>query len=392
MLATCAVVLGLVECKDIRLQHTCAAMVARGACTVSRGCKRSCGQCSAGNLSSAAASAAPAVQPVMRRHDARAGAEGSSHDYLDSRVTVRPTREPGASSCPPCVVREQPAQYSARARLLAQLAAGGGGARRRAASALSECANLAPAGTGTRPLTAWLRKHSKLAHHLHTARYMHLKAAKCVILTIRDPWARLISGFNFERDARTHNPHTFARAGYRSAEAFVDALTRSDHERLPASALYYSSLRGVYRNISTPRYVQPFSYNTIRGGEHHLVPQIDYVDDAMFSTVDIHFLCTESLDSDLAELSSTFEPAPGGGVPDIQRMSAVPSRVVKHQRHRANLTSCHAKYVRECLYPADAWLWEHICVSHSLPKHLYAGVWPRKSFGDGAITSRRTGR
>ena len=83
---------------------------------------------------------------------------------------------------------------------------------------LHRCLNLAPAGTGTQALTAFLRAlqtaegQAPVAHHNHHVRAFSqiwnttwlLNRTRCLIVTLRDPAERLASGMRW--DAATCDP------------------------------------------------------------------------------------------------------------------------------------------------------------------------------------------
>ena len=151
---------------------------------------------------------------------------------------------------------------------------------------LSLCVNLAPAGTGTSTLCALLRNHSKLTHHLHTVRaksYRVTHYAKCFILTVRDPVARVKSAYTWEMSRASGRPFASADRSLSTPSEFVRAIQNASHRaHAAARSLYYRSLQGQYydnaanssKNFHTPFY-KTLAANTIIGGAHHLVPQSD---------------------------------------------------------------------------------------------------------------------
>ena len=89
--------------------------------------------------------------------------------------------------------------------------------RRHASTQISDCVNLAPAGTGTRTLYKRLQQYSpRRAHHSHwrTAAFLHtykrhvVAAPRCFIVTLRDPAERWKTAWSFlEQQSGVYLPY-----------------------------------------------------------------------------------------------------------------------------------------------------------------------------------------
>ena len=158
-----------------------------------------------------------------------------------------------------------------------QQAGGAGGAA--AWCAPRCCANLAVAHTGSSSLYALLRPWTAWAQHLHQARAsdLYARGVRCFVTTLRDPAARLVSGFKFEagypfgvgRHFHLHSPHR----GTTSPAIFVRAFRDSAH---PAHAL----VARMYNCSSRRRDGEvwgPLGAEMLLRGNPTLVPQTDYL-------------------------------------------------------------------------------------------------------------------
>ena len=181
------------------------------------------------------------------------------------------------------------------------------------------CALLLPAGTGTQSLHDLMTtvlgsaRHAQYVHHLHHVRMtawwegnraMHLPrighnvsaapAPKCFLMSLRDPAARLRSGFAFV-SRHGWGPGLSQQVAWPSAAAktyrgFVAAMRdpgNPDHRF--AQALYWSS-------VSKPAQREPRHWDSVLGGLNFLVSQLDYLRGweghcRPRSRGEIHFMC-----------------------------------------------------------------------------------------------------
>jgi hypothetical protein len=167
-------------------------------------------------------------------------------------------------------------------------------------TALLGCALLLPAGTGTQSLHDLMTtvmgsaRHAQYVHHLHHVRMTawwkenrpgHLPrighdvtaapAPKCFLMSLRDPAARLRSGFAFVSRHRW-GPGLSQQVALPSAAAktyrgFLAAMRDPENrDHRFAQALYWSS-------VSKPAQREPRYWDSVLGGHNFLVSQLDYL-------------------------------------------------------------------------------------------------------------------
>ena len=111
--------------------------------------------------------------------------------------------------------------------------------------------NLAPAGTGSETLSAALHAADAkgLWHHSHDVRPIHgiRKGKRCFIMTLRDPAARLASGWRFDIRGHHELDQIFHRSGPRLTLAeFVAAMGNV------SSIAYPSTMRNYWSSVALP--------------------------------------------------------------------------------------------------------------------------------------------
>jgi hypothetical protein len=104
-------------------------------------------------------------------------------------------------------------------------------AERRSASSLAECANLAPAGTGTISLSNVLSGRSNHSHHDHSrnASQLYFAGARCFIVTLRDPVERLRTAFAFY-----HSGHKGSVGAWSPLKTAIEGLKLSPNKLIGA--------------------------------------------------------------------------------------------------------------------------------------------------------------
>ena len=178
---------------------------------------------------------------------------------------------------------------------------------------LPACALLLPAGTGTQSLhdfmqtvlgTSAQRNRSSLerslhrtnVHHLHHVRMTAWSARRtevkptCFIMSVRDPVARLKSGFAFLKKGwgRGLNKQVaLSSNAARTYSGFIAAMRdpeNADHRF--AQGLYWSS-------VSKPTQAEPLYWDSVLGGHNFLVSQLDYLRGwkAHCRSGELHFMC-----------------------------------------------------------------------------------------------------
>ena len=177
---------------------------------------------------------------------------------------------------------------------------------------LLACALLLPAGTGTQSLHDFMETmlgtsarrslperslHPTNVHHLHHVRMTALMSAprtegkpKCFIMSVRDPVARLKSGFAFLKKGwgpGLNNQVALSSNAARTYSGFIAAMRdpeNADHRF--AQGLYWSS-------VSKPTQAQPLHWDSVLGGHNFLVSQLDYLRGwkAHCRSGELHFMC-----------------------------------------------------------------------------------------------------
>ena len=177
---------------------------------------------------------------------------------------------------------------------------------------LLACALLLPAGTGTQSLHDFMETmlgtsarrslperslHPTNVHHLHHVRMTALMSAprtegkpKCFIMSVRDPVARLKSGFAFLKKGwgpGLNKQVALPSNAARTYSGFIAAMRdpeNADHRF--AQGLYWSS-------VSKPTQAQPLHWDSVLGGHNFLVSQLDYLRGwkAHCRSGELHFMC-----------------------------------------------------------------------------------------------------
>ena len=244
------------------------------------------------------------------------------------------------------------------------IAAAVAAARSARRSNLTQCMNLAPAGTGSQSLVNGL---GALApgrwHHDHFWRVApEGNGVHCFMMTLRDPAARLASGFRYLsqwRAAAAPSVTSFvADLRNSSAPAHADAM-RSYRE---AAAW---PTRRVVRAGGVPVLVTCANPDG-RGLSDPLLPALGELCFFMMPHVGylrgfdshdaLHVLCTETLDADWAALLRRF----GYGARPLAHSHL---RAAAVERREGELNGADAEFVRRCLFPWDAWLHRELCAA-----------------------------
>ena len=186
------------------------------------------------------------------------------------------------------------------------------------------CMNLAPPGTGTVALAEMLRRtwgcsnwlcgdrmeEGARLHHDHTFRLNFTMTSwdekslpPCLIMTVRDPVARLQSGwrlrlqrsrltggFYLHNDPATELKNTTAAPSIPKLSDFVDAFRNSSHP-------FHDAVQRAYFNsvwLPNPRF-----YNLlVNDGDPFLISQRDYLRGIDCAREALYLLCTERLETE----------------------------------------------------------------------------------------------
>lgn len=261
--------------------------------------------------------------------------------------------------------------------------------------ALSECANLAVAGTGSETLSHLITAAaSPHAHHAHVKRIRDFPTTRCFLTTLRDPAERLESGYRFESvhdEFSKTNLHNSLSGGFPTLGAFVHALRNASaplHAR--ALLLYQRSVVHPAEDFQRSMATLPNCWRFTSGaasrvvqkrpsdkctGSNFLVPQVDYLVGADCTRAELHLLCTHDLQAGWHQLQRHFvdnATAPARTPPnaDATARTAAANGTHLHAREaelggaavqRSRLSEEERTFVRDCLYPHDTRLYRDIC-------------------------------
>ena len=248
---------------------------------------------------------------------------------------------------------------------------------------LSDCANLAPAGTGTMTLyeqalsaapagRQW--KHS----HDRRIRSPGLENVSCFIITLRDPAARLESGFRYDTS------HWFSHE--------LDRVFRQGEPVMPATTDFVAAFRngstgdawaGVMRTflgsashpLATVSGAEAGAQE--RAGSNFLMSQLDYFRDyhgprapTKTRAQVMHVLCTERFDEEWSALLSRRFGIKEAKAYHTNDRAADPKGAaarggVRNGHYQAppvtGLSDEDAGFVRKCMFPWDALLHARLC-------------------------------
>ena len=87
------------------------------------------------------------------------------------------------------------------------------------------------------------------------------------------------------------------------------------------------------------------------------MPQSDYLLGLNYSRHEVHILCTERILADWERLRGTVPGSSGESAP-ARRHAAAPKSTLSEEWV---LSDEEQRYVRGCLYPEDARMWEELC-------------------------------
>lgn len=286
--------------------------------------------------------------------------------------------------------------------------------RRRPRAHLSQCVNIAIAGTGSTTLASWLQQRSIHAHHNHILdtwdkllQWDKLQGSpqppRCAIVTLRDPARRLESGARFELfEVHRHIGPLASEAGRflhptnaratRTRE-LIDCLERCANDASngttpnatgcdrPCSAAGRGMLRLYQASAAMHSWPHGLNVQGLSGptsGSFFLISQLEYLrglDLLNDSAPDVHFLCTErmaemweSLVSRIGRFAADASDADTAKLDSRQNRSASSKATLvvrpdQYQRmlNNTRLDARTEAFVRESMFPWDTRLHEAVC-------------------------------
>ena len=286
--------------------------------------------------------------------------------------------------------------------------------RRRPRAHLSQCINIAIAGTGSTTLASWLQQRSIHAQHNHVLdtwdKLLHwdkLQGSphppRCAIVTLRDPARRLESGVRYELfETHRHIGPLASEAGRflhptnaraTQTRELIDCLERCANDPSngttpkatgcdrPCSAAGRGMLRLYQASAAVHSWPNGMSVLGLSGptsGSFFLISQLEYLrglDLLNDSAPDVHFLCTERMGEMWESLVSRIgrfagDPSDVGiaklGSAQNRSASSKATMVVRPDQYQRmlNNTRLDARteaFVRESMFPWDTRLYEAVC-------------------------------
>lgn len=283
---------------------------------------------------------------------------------------------PVATVCPPGLPSPEAQalfDWQTSSRLLPRLRAKGGPPQVSGLKGIQACGLLLPAGTGCTSLgtsLANLTNRSEASwyigghHQKHMVTFRHVRLTKrpCALMTVRDPYERLRSGFRYDT-AHLHRG-TGQRSGlisnFQKRRTLRELLDAFRDPNAPGHAtvmdMYNHSVLHPTCNSDEDRCVRKRTPE--KPMNLFLLSQSAYLlddDDGGAPAPSVHFVCTKTYASSWSGLLADFGIE--SNVPPTHALSG-----------RAPATSeplpydeADARFVRDCLYPWDAYLNERLC-------------------------------
>ena len=270
--------------------------------------------------------------------------------------------------CPPGLPSpEAKARFDA-ARLLPRLRAKGNPPRVPGLDGLQACGLLLPAGTGCTSLgtgLANLTNRSEASWYLggqkHSVTFRHVRLTErpCAVMTVRDPYERLRSGFRYDTAHMRQVDYATLISNYQRRRTLHELL---DAFRDP-SAPGHATVMDMYNHSVLHPTCHSDGDQCVRKRTPEkpmnvfLWSQAAYLlddDNADAFVPSVHFLCTKTYASSWRGLLSDFGIA--SNVPAAHALSGrrPTSGALPHDE-------ADAWFVRNCLYPWDAYLNERLC-------------------------------
>ena len=279
-------------------------------------------------------------------------------------------QRPAATECPPGLPSPEAKalfDWYTSARLLPRLRAKGHPPRIPGLDGLQACGLLLPAGTGCTSLGTSLgnlTNRSEASWYIggqkHTVTFRHVRLAErpCAVMTVRDPYERLRSGFRYDSAHMRQVDYATLVSNYqkrRTLHELLDAFrdpsapghdtVRSMYNHSVASPMCRSDTDQCIRKRTPETPMNPFLHS-----------QSAYLlDDSNGSVPSIHFLCTNNYVASWRGLLSDF-----GIESNVPAAYALSGRAPAAS-DALPYDDADARFVRTCLFPWDTYLNQRLC-------------------------------
>ena len=273
-----------------------------------------------------------------------------------------------ATECPPGLPSPEAKalfDWHASARLLPRLRAKGNPPRIPGLDGLQACGLLLPPGTGTTSLATGLgnlTNRSEASWYLgqkHTVTFRHVRLTErpCAVMTVRDPYERLRSGFRYDAAHMHQVDYATLVSNYQKRRTLRELLDAFRDPSAPghdtARSMYNHSVLHPMCNAGGDRCVRkrlPEKPMNV-----FMWSQSAYLlDDAGPFVPSVHFVCTKTYAASWRGLLADF------GI----ESSVPPAHALSGRRSTASALpydEADARFVRNCLYPWDAYLNQLVC-------------------------------
>ena len=232
---------------------------------------------------------------------------------------------------------------------------------------IQACGLLLPAGTGGTSLATGLgnlTNRSEASWYLggqkHTVTFRHVRLTKrpCAVMTVRDPYERLRSGFRYDTAHMHQVDYATLISNYQKRRTLHELLTAF---RDPSAPGHATAMRMYNHSVMHPmcnsvkdqcvrKRVAEKPWNIFMWSQSAYL-----LDDSNGSVPSIHFLCTNDYAARWRGLLSDFGIE--SSVPPALALSGrapVPSDALPYD-------DADARFVKNCLYPWDTYLYQRLC-------------------------------
>ncbi len=273
---------------------------------------------------------------------------------------------PAVTECPPGLPSPEAGALFASARLLPRLRAKGNPPRVPGLDGLQACGLLLPAGTGCTSLGTSLGNLTNRSEaswylggqkHSVTFRHVRLTERPCAVMTVRDPYERLRSGFRYDSAHMRQVDYATLISNYQKRRTLHELLNAFRDPSSPGHAtvmsMYNHSVLHPMCNSDGDQCVRKRALE--KPMNVFMWSQSAYLlDDTGPFVPSVHFLCTKTYDASWRGLLADF------GID-----SSVPAAHALSGRRATSSAlpydDADARFVRHCLYPWDAYLNQRLC-------------------------------
>lgn len=231
---------------------------------------------------------------------------------------------------------------------------------------LQACGLLLPAGTGGTSLATGLGNLTNrseaswyIGNQKHTVTFRHMRLTKrpCAVMTVRDPYERLRSGFRYDTAHMRQVDYATLTSNYQKRRTLHELLNAFRDPSAPGHA----TVRSMYNHSVLHPMCNSVKDQCVRKRTAEkpwnifMWSQSAYLlDDSNASVPSVHFLCTNAYASSWRGLLADFEI--DSSVPPAYALSGR-----KATTSALPYDDADARFVRDCLFPWDTHLYQRVC-------------------------------